>query len=72
MPVVTFVAIDNHAWSADFSYMRTLTCATHTDARYLTKNAFQRSIIPVRSCPCPHGPFLLVILHNGSDDVNAL
>lgn len=53
--------------------MRYLTCVNHQDARYLTKNPWQRSIHIIEppaghfpECPCPFSD-LRVILEEGDE-----
>jgi hypothetical protein len=67
------VPIKDYEWTDDYSFHRTLTCVNHTDARYLTKNPFWRSIHVVKfpegdiprsetgECQCPMSDLAVVV-----------
>jgi hypothetical protein len=74
------VPIRDYWWNDDLSWLRSLTCANHTDAAYLTKNPFSRGIHLIKrpegdmprsatgECLCPFSDLRVVI---GQEDLDA-
>lgn len=74
MAEIRYIPVGEYPWGDDYSWLRSMTCDNHRDARYLTKNPWDRGLhliaVPkgdsiertdTGECKCPFAKLVVVV-----------